>query len=141
MDVLGGKVVVKSNRLRSWFVVLVSAATVFTIQQFGMKHAGISAGYTQPGPVTIHSVSPTPPYCVLRNSSYLYERLLILNGQNFSTTEYRLQFQKVSTGDLSIHFGLEVNWESSTKITVDMGCIKHLLWADSKVTLSQKFTS
>jgi len=132
---------VKSNRLRSWFVVLVSAATVFTIRQFGIKHAGISAGYTQPGPVTIHSVSPTPPYCVLRNSSYLYERLLILNGQNFSTTEHRLQFQKVSTGDLSIHFGLEVNWESPTRITVDMECIKHLLWADSKVTLSVRVTN
>jgi len=35
---------------------------------------------------------------------------------------------------------MEVNWESSTYISVDMARIKHLLWADNKVTLEVRIT-
>ena len=91
-------------------------------------------------PVIIHSASPQPPYCVLRNASDLYDRLLELTGENFPLANHHLQFRKVDTGDLSIHIGQEVDWESPTQITVDMGLIKHLLWTDSRVTLAVRVT-
>ena len=81
-----------------------------------------------------------PPYCVYRNASTIYERLLELRGQNFSTTSQALQFQKVSTGEPSIYFGIEVNWENSQHISVDMARIKHLLWTDSKIVLRVRLT-
>lgn len=61
-------------------------------------------------------------------------------GEGFSATDHSLQFRKVDTGEFSIHFHMEVNWESATRITVDMGRIKHLLWADSRVTLTVRIT-
>jgi len=134
-----GESTMNSGRSLPWTIALISF--VLALIQLGVQQSGINTGYAQSGPVVIDSVHPAPPYCVLRNSLYLYERLLVLTGQNFSTTEHRLQFRKVSTGDLSIHFGLEVNWESSTRITVDIGLIKHLLWPDSKVTLTVRITN
>jgi PKD repeat protein len=91
--------------------------------------------------VVIVSANPAPPYCVLRNSPDLFDRLLELTGQNFSTTDHNLQFRQVITGDLSLQFHMEVNWESSTRITVDMNRIKGLLWLDSKVTLNARLTN
>lgn len=90
---------------------------------------------------TIQSVAPSPPYCVLRNSNALYERLLVLTGQGFPSGEnHHLQFRNVNTTHHSIHFGMEVNWESATRITIDMGRIKHLLWDDSKLDLTVRVT-
>jgi hypothetical protein len=88
----------------------------------------------------IQSVSPVPPYCVLRNGAALYERLLELRGQNFPVDSHQLQFRKVATSETSIHFAMEVNWESSQRITVDMARIKDLLWSDSKVLLTARIT-
>ena len=90
--------------------------------------------------VFINQVSPSPPYCVLRDSSSTYARLLELIGENFLTTGHNLQFRKVDDNAVSIHFGIEVNWESSTRITVDMDRIKHLLWSDSIVALNVRLT-
>jgi len=91
-------------------------------------------------PVAIESVSPSPPYCVLRNAPDIQDRLLTLTGRNFPTTNHLLQFRRVGTGELSIHFGMEVNWESSTRITIDVGRIKHLLWDYSRMTLQVRIT-
>lgn len=99
-----------------------------------------TATATSAYPSSISSVNPIPPYCVYRNASAVYERLLELRGQNFSTTNQALQFRKVSTGEVSIHFGMEVNWVSSQLITVDMARIKHLLWTDSKAVLRVRLT-
>ena len=130
---------VRTNWILLW--IIVAAALLLVAQWPDMQQPGMAAGYARSSPVIIHSVSPAPPYCVLRNSRDLYDRLLELTGENFPTADHHLQFRKVATGDLSIHFGLEVNWESTTRITVDMGRIKHLLWADSKVTLTVRITS
>ena len=121
-------------------IVSISIALVLVARWPDIQQAGMATGYAQSYSVIIHSVSPAPPYCVLRNAPDLYDRLLELTGENFSTTEHNLQFRKVATGDLSIHFHMEVNWESATRITVDMDRIKHLLWADSKVTLTVRIT-
>jgi sugar lactone lactonase YvrE len=92
------------------------------------------------GPV-ITSVYPEPPYCTLRNSTKLYERRLEITGEGFPNANRNLQFKKVSTGELSIHFGMEVDWVSASKITVDMARIQDLLWADAKVTLAVRLTN
>lgn len=90
--------------------------------------------------VAIHSLHPAPPYCVLRTSPYLLERQLVLEGQNFSRTGQSLQFRRVSSGELSVHFHMEVNWESDTRILVDMADISHLLWTDSNIPLEVRIT-
>jgi hypothetical protein len=126
--------------LRS-LIAYTSMMLALIIWRLQLQQADMAVGYVQSYPVIIHSVSPAPPYCVLRNSSNLYERLLELTGENFSTTDHNLQFRKVDTGELSIHFHAEVNWESMTRITVDMGLIKSLLWSNSKVTLTARITS
>ena len=131
----------RTKRVLPWLIVSISIMLVLVARWPDMRQTGMAMEYAQSYSVIIHSVSPPPPYCVLRNSPNLYNRLLELLGENFSTTGQHLQFRKVDTDDLSIHLGMEVNWESTTKITVDMGHIKHLLWADSRVTLTVRITS
>jgi sugar lactone lactonase YvrE len=89
---------------------------------------------------SITSVSPAPPYCLIRGSIYPYKRLLVLGGENFPRTNVLLQFRKAATGDLSIHFGMEVNFESSTRITLDMKQVKDLLWSDPFLKLNVRLT-
>lgn len=130
----------RTKQILLWLTVSISIVLVLVARWPDIQQAGMSTGYAQSYPVIIHSVSPAPPYCVLRNSPDLYDRLLELTGENFPTTNHQLQFRKVATGDLSIHFDMEVNWESTTRVTVDMASVKHLLWTDSKVTLTVRIT-
>jgi len=88
----------------------------------------------------VKSVNTSPPYCVLRNSPSAYARLLELTGENFPSTDYHLQFRQADSGDVSINFSMEVNWESPTRISVDMDKIKHLLWSGSHITLTVRLT-
>lgn len=90
---------------------------------------------------TIQAVNPSPPACVLRNSNNPDERLLELLGENFSTTEHNLQFRRTDTDEESSHFHNEVNWESATRITVDISLIEDLLWDDTKLTLQARLTT
>ncbi len=101
---------------------------------------GTGGASAAPVPVII-SARPAPPICLLRNSVDLSARVLELTGQNFSTTDYNLQFLKVAIGGTSIHFHGEINWESTTRLTVDMSLIKNLLWSDPKLTLRARLTS
>jgi len=96
--------------------------------------------FTPPDLVIINSVSPRPPQCVLRNSPNLTDRRLELTGEKFSTTEHSLQFRRMADGATSIHFQMEVNWESTMRITVDMDRIKYLLWPDSRMPLTVRVT-
>jgi hypothetical protein len=91
--------------------------------------------------VVIHSVSPQPPDCVFRSSSVAAERTLVIEGESFSTTAHNLQFMKVTTGETSIHFHMEVNWESTTRVTVDMDTIDHLLWSDPALSMRVRLTT
>lgn len=97
--------------------------------------------FTPPELVIIRSVEPVPPYCVLRDAPYLYERLLEIRGPNLPTMNHGLQFRNMSTGATSIYFGMEVNWGDPTRVTVDMARIKQMLWKDQRVVLSARFTN
>lgn len=119
----------------------IGVALTFAIQWSLLQPAGIATGDTQSYPAIVHSIGPEPPDCVLRNSPLLADRLLELTGEGFSTTEHNLQFRKVATDELSIHFHSEINWESETRITVDMERLKDMLWNDSKVTLAARLTT
>jgi hypothetical protein len=101
----------------------------------------VIANFAPVYPGVINSVSPTPPNCVLRNSSNLSDRLLALNGQGFPSSNHQLQFRNVSTGGSSILFDSEANWTSTTRISIDMGLIKSLLWSDPKITLNAHITT
>lgn len=101
----------------------------------------LSPTLTPTPPVTIKELKPLPPYCILRNSADLYQRLLELNVRGLDSIPQTLQFRKVASNAESIHFGLEINWESTSHITVDMNRIKDKLrWNDPKVTLQVRVT-
>ncbi len=77
------------------------------------------------GPAIIHSVSPGSPSCILRDSPHRRERLLTIMGENFgSVGNSHLQFRLVDQGVDSIHFGLEVEWDTSRVAKVDIGRIQ-----------------
>lgn len=88
----------------------------------------------------IEYIVPPVPYCLFRNSPYPYERLLELHGQGFPTLEHQLEFRNENTMDTSLQFNMEVNWESAQLISVDMGRIYPLLWADPKLPLRVRIT-
>ena len=73
----------------------------------------------------IHSVSPARPYCVLVRSPHLWARTLTITGENFDVeAERHLHFRFLGRGAVSIHFGTEVEWVSSTEIRLDMALIE-----------------
>ena len=75
----------------------------------------------------IHLVSPAQPYCVLVRSPHRWARTLTLTGENFDVgAERHLHFRFLDRGAVSIHFGQEVQWVSSTEIRLDMALIEHL---------------
>ncbi len=90
--------------------------------------------------VFIHAVDPTPPYCVLRTAATATERELVLHGQGLNSLGALLQFRNTTTGATSIHFGLEVKWEGTNRITVDMAKIAKILWTDPKLSLVARIT-
>ena len=76
----------------------------------------------------IHSVSPARPYCVLARSPHLWARTLTITGENFDVdAERHLHFRFLGRGAVSIHFGREVQWVSSTEIQLDMALIEEHL--------------
>lgn len=81
----------------------------------------------------IQSVNPAPPYCVLWNTPDLYERTLELNGFGFPTTNAWLNFRG---GGIDDYFRDEVNWKSSTQLTVDMGLLKDALRTAPQTTFT-----
>ena len=62
-------------------------------------------------------------------------RTLVLTGKHFPVTYHGLQFCRVDDGRLSLIFDMEVNWGSTTQVTVDMARIKHALWNDARLVL------
>lgn len=83
----------------------------------------------------ITGLAPLPPRCVLRASGDEVARTLTITGENFPTTHHGLQFSRVDDGRLSLIFDMEVNWGSTTRVTVDMDRIKHALWDDARLPL------
>jgi hypothetical protein len=99
---------------------------------------GVTASFAATS-VAISSVVPAAPYCVCRNASTLYDRVLWVTGQNLRAT-YHLQFLKVTTSETSIHFNQEVTWQDTAHASVDIARIKSMLWSDSKLTLQVRIT-
>ena len=93
-------------------------------------------------PPVIHSVDPKIPQCVLLNSPHLHERTLTITGENFGTIEdSTLQFRQGGERFVTIHFGSEVNWDSSTRITLDMASIRQHLWDYTTLSLHVRISS
>ena len=107
----------------------------------GWAQAIVNWVLVAPFSTSIDAVDPIPPYCVVRSSPDTYARTLTISGENISTTDYHhLQFRRVDTGDLSIHFHQEIAWRSPTRAVVDFDRIKSMLWTDSKIRLSVRVT-
>lgn len=120
-----------------WQYLLIGCFLFVSLNLFAFPMTTASA---QTSPI-IQTVSPAPPTCVLRNSPNAAARLLQITGTNFSTTDYNLQFGKVSSGETSIHFRGEINWESATRLSVDIANVKHLLWGDARIVLQARLTT
>ncbi len=93
-----------------------------------------------PYTVQIQQIEPAPPYCVLINSTYDHERTLQILGSNLLTATHHVQFKRFDTGDQTIHFGGEVNWHSSSLISIDMATIAQHLWQEDKLVVAIRFT-
>ena len=90
----------------------------------------------------IHSVSPARPYCVLVRSPHLWARTLIITGENFDVeAERHLHFRFLGRGAVSIHFGRQVQWVSSTEIRLDMGLIENYLRDEERFPASVRLTA
>ena len=91
--------------------------------------------------IRIDSVSPAPPACIVLNADYPSQRTLTITGQGLTaTSDTRLQFKLAGSIDISILFGLQVNWESDTRITLDMGEIKRSLWTFKVMNMQVRVT-
>ena len=88
------------------------------------------------GVPVIHKVSPAPPVCLIRESSVAAHRTLTIRGENLDQSDdWRLVFLVVQTGDRSLHFREQVNWESDTQIAVDIRSIDEYLPPDDFIVL------
>ncbi len=100
--------------------------------------AGLPAspfGHPSDRGVSIHTVAPAPPACVLRYAPHADERVLVLSGVNFPLASHGLQFRRFAPDELSLIFDMEVNWISDTRISVDLAHITDLLWPDRRLAL------
>ena len=92
-------------------VAVVVVATYFLAQEEQPLNRVVSA---QEGPV-IHSVEPERPDCIVLNSDVPSHRVLAILGEGLAATPgSRLQFQLPGTNNLTILFGLEVDWGAQT---------------------------
>lgn len=117
-------------RVRNWNPNTVGCGTSYDLelQESGVWRSAITA------------VAPVPPACVLRNAADALERQLELRGSGLTTTDAHVQFLNPATSEQSINFGIEINWLSDDRITVDLALIKHILWSDPKLTLRARIT-
>ena len=73
----------------------------------------------------IHSVEPQPPFCIILDSEFASERTLTINGDDLDLSfDARLQFRRAGTREHTIPFANGLNWESSERVTLDMGLIE-----------------
>ena len=76
----------------------------------------------------IETVGPKPPHCIVLDSEFASERTLVITGENLGAdSDTRLEFRRVRYRKGTILFGLEVNWESLERVTLDMGLIEEHL--------------
>jgi len=92
-----------------------------------------------PTPLVIYSaaishVSPLPPSCALRVGA-VAERQLAFQGHGFSSENASVQFLREGFGDMSLLFGMEIQWQSDTQISVDVSAIARNLWQQPHLPL------
>ena len=119
-----------------WSILLVVALLVAVWMLAGSDETQISALCADNGGLVIHTVDPAPPYCVLRRSQHESDHMLIITGENLKPDEgWRLVFLNVERGEYTRHFRDEVNWESSTQISVDFRLLNKYLPDDEFMVL------
>jgi hypothetical protein len=104
----------------------------------------VYAGGGDPSPpAIIETINPMPPGCLLRDVDDPRQRQLELLGQGFAKADnnINLQFRRADTGEESIHFHNEVDWDSDTRIVLDIASIKQHLWSDWRVPLTVRLTT
>ena len=70
-------------------------------------------------------MEPQPPFCIILDSEFAGERTLTISGENLDLSpDARLQFRRTGTREHSIPFASGLNWESSERVTLDMGLIE-----------------
>ena len=131
------------GRLRGRFLGLFAAFSI--VSAVGVllihEHRGTSGNLSAQAGVVIHSVDPEPPACVFLNSDVPSDRTLAIAGENLlSARDPRLQFRQAGTRTSTLLFGLEVNWEGPTRITLDMGSIREHLWRSNEMILQVRIT-
>ena len=95
----------------------------------------------QSGSIRIDSVTPMPPACIVLSADSPSQRTLTIRGQGLTaTSDTRLQFRLAGSIDRTHLFGLEVNWESDTLITLDMGEIRRDLWTFKVMRMQVRVT-
>ena len=95
----------------------------------------------QSGSIRIDSVTPMPPACIVLSADSPSQRTLTIRGQGLTaTSDTRLQFKLAGSIDRTHLFGLQVNWESDTLITLDMGRIRRDLWTFKVMRMQVRVT-
>ena len=128
-----------SSLLKLLAAVVVVSDVVYSLTRENPVSTGVM--HAQEGPV-IHSVEPERPECVVLDSDVpRYRTLTIIGEKLLPTRATRLQFRLPGTNNFTILFGVEVNWESAERITVDMGLIRRHLWNIPKMILQVRLTN
>ncbi len=90
----------------------------------------------------IHSVDPTPPHCVLRESTETVDRVLTITGESLLTYEERaLQFLDVATGQESPLFTQGVDWRHPRRVSIDMAHVHQHLGSEVRLRLRVRIAS
>ena len=117
---------------------IISAIAFLLVHEIRGPDQGLNA---QSGSIRIESVSPQPPDCIVMNSDDVGRRTLVITGENLrATDDTRVQFRLTGTRTFSILFGRQVEWESDTRITLDMREIREHLWRSSEMFLNVRIT-
>ncbi len=128
-----------SSLLKLLAAVVVVSGVVYSLTRENPVSTGVM--HAQEGPV-IHSVEPERLECVVLDSDVPRYRTLTIIGEKLRPTRAtRLQFRLPGTNNFTILFGVEVNWESAERITVDMGLIRRHLWNIPKMILQVRLTN
>ena len=132
------------GKLGSALFNLIAAATAVlavALLVYNGNRSLTGAAYAQEGPV-IHSLDPEPPHCVILGSHVPTDGTLTIVGENLTpTSAWRLQFRLAGTSNFTILFGSEVDWESSSRVTLDMSLIEEHLWHLPKMILQARITN
>lgn len=113
------------------FVRLIVIGIVVALSLAHGRAAQVALGAEQVSAV----ITSATPACVVRTSSTVAERTLVLRGSGFPASKHALQFRAVRSQATSALFDSEVQWQSDTVIKIDIAQIKHLLWADPLIEL------